>query len=160
MRSNVAEAESGLAAGMATFIGVPRSDVTVTGSNLRSRTLLAGARRLEETTLKVDYAVESDDSSGNVASITSKLEEVSAGNGAAKSELATSLGDAVGDATGTTVAFTVDGVVSVDVVATAAPTSSTEAEIPRPPPLPSTEVEESSAPLALAAALILTETSA
>ena len=115
---------------------------------------------LEETTLKVDYAVESDDSSGNVASITSKLEEVSAGNGAAKSELATSLGDAVGDATGTTVAFTVDGVVSVDVVATAAPTSSTEAEIPRPPPLPSTEVEESSAPLALAAALILTETSA
>ena len=159
MRNNVAEAESGLAAGMATFIGVPRSYVTVTGSNLRSRTLLAGARRLEETTLKVDYAVESDDSSGNVASITSKLEEVSAGNGAAKSELATSLGDAVGDATGATVAFTVDGVLFVVVAPTAAPTSSTESENPPPPePPPSTEIEESSAPIVLAAVLILTET--
>ena len=163
MRSNVAEAESGLAAGMATFIGVPRSDVTVTGSNLRSRTLLAGARRLEETTLKVDYAVESDDSSGNVASITSKLEEVTAGNGAAKSELATSLGDAIGDATfrapAGAVAFTVDGVLSVVVAPAAAPTSSTESE--NPPPLPpphSTEIEESSAPIVLAAVLILTDT--
>ena len=158
MRNNVAEAESGLAAGMATFIGVPRSDVTVTGSNLRSRTLLAGARRLEETALKVDYAVESDDSSGNVASITSKLDEVSAGKGAAKSELATSLGDAVADATGTAVAFTVDGVLSMVVVPTAAPTSSTESENLGPPPPPSTEIEESSATIVLAAALILTET--
>ena len=38
------QAERGLAAGMATFIGVPNEDVTVTGSNLRSRALLVDTR--------------------------------------------------------------------------------------------------------------------
>ena len=47
------QAESGLAAGFATFVGVQQSAVTVIDSSLRSRAL-QGARRLagEETTLE------------------------------------------------------------------------------------------------------------
>lgn len=120
MRNNVEEAERGLAAGMATFIGVPNEDVTVTGSNLRSRALLAGGRRLNDATLKVDYAVASD---ASVASITAKLDDLSS-SGTAKSQLATSLKEGVEEATGTTVDFTVDevSVEVVEVVPTPAPT--------------------------------------